>query len=636
MQSLRWTVLGCAVILAAALAPNPAACASQDNSCLIVVPERASSTEQFAAEELQRYLRQMSGQEIPVGKEKEAAAAKTIYVGRTQRGRQAAEKIAKADVETLLLSGNDHELVLVGNCDRATLYAVYAFLEHLGCRWVAPGIDHVPPCQDISFRLGEQVQSPGIKYRVLRYLRVSRSSEWDLQCADWAVKNKVNLANDRDLLPQFPAEVEKRGGVRGINSTHVAGYLLTKELYAQHPEIFARDASGKAVLNTHSQQFCFSAEKAVAIYADRLLEYIRAHPDVELFPITQADGTRYCQCADCLKLYGKTDYYDDIPNVSRAWMAFVAKVAGRVNRVYPDKKFYTLAYGATLDPKGIDFKLANIVVVVTHSPSPFDYFHPYTSALKKDFLALCREWNQIAPGGLGVYDYYPFSKFRSLPLVAVEKVAADIKTVHRLGVVYFELQSTTSPGMYLPVYYAGARAMWNPACDIRQEMTSFYQGMYGKSAAHVEQLYQTLEKAREAYPHAYQHDTRATDLADLISYITPEVADRGEALLEKAWASADSTEIQDRLRPVIDQFYYAKHLRRGRDAYASYQASGDVKLLQKAVGHAGEIAKLAEEVGRSRGLRRNLGMLSPGIVKSGREGVGQELGAWRSALKKAE
>jgi len=617
---------------------------SSDQGCAIVIPQKPSMTEEFAANELCRYVvRITNSKDVAVKcEDKQRTQKKCIYVGNTLPSREAAKQIGGKDPESFMIAVDDDKVVLAGNGDRATLYAVYTFLEKLGCVWVAPGIDHVPQQEQIAIPAGRQAYSPGIKYRVLRYIKTSTSSESEIQCTDWAVKNKINMITERKLDAPFSREIMQRGGVRGINNTHISGYILTKELYEKHPDVFARDSNGKAVLNAHSQQFCFSAPKAVSVYADTIIQYIKTHPDVELFPITQADGTRFCQCSDCLKLYGKMTLYDESsgisgqPNVTKAWMSFVNKTAEKITRSWPQKKFYTLAYSSASDPVGMDFEMnKSVIVVYVHSISLFDQFHEYEKSLSKQrFLDLYKKWGQSVPGGVGVYDYYPFSKYRSLPLVAIEKVSSDIRAVHALNCPYFELQSGTSPGMYLPIYYAGARTMWNPALNLRKEMESFYQGMYGKAASHVERFFQVLEKARKQYPHPYKHDTRPTDLADVLSYMTKGVVDEAEILLEKAQtAAAASGETQERLQPIVDHFNYAKHLRRGRDAFSSFKATGDVKFLKEAVRHADEIGKLVKEVESSQGIRRTLGIIRPGILQKGRSGVGEELGSWKSARK---
>jgi len=601
---------------------------SRNNSIHIVVPSNPSVTEKFAAEELGRYLKRvLKNDRISIEDESNASAEKNIYIGNTDRGKKLKERISGKDNESFMISANGKNLILAGNCERAVLYAAYTLLEQYGCRWVAPGIDYIPEKEEISLVKSDYIHSPGINYRVLRYLTLAeKPDQWKIQCIDWGVKNKINLVTDPELLTSFPEEIMKRGSVRGINSTHVAGHILTRELYEKNPEVFARDKNGKSILTAHSQQFCFSAEKAVSVYTDKISEYIRSHPEVELFPVTQADGTNYCQCDNCSKLYSQMTLYGEdnsmrkSPNVTKPWMKFVSNVAEKINQSWPDKKFYTLAYSSATDPMAMDFKMnKNVVVVLVHSVSLFDQLHTYEKGTGRwNYLAFFKKWSEKTPGGVGVYDYYPFSKFRSLPLVGIDRVTADIRAVHTLGCPYFELQSVTSPGMYLPVYYAAARVMWDPGVDVEKEISLFYKGMYGNSAPQVENFFRVLEKAREAYPHAYKHDSRVTDLADVISYMTKDVVLEADEILQKAVEVAGSGEYLERLQPVVDQFNYAKHLRLGRDAFSSYNASGEIRFLEDAVHHAEAIRKLTQEVQNSSGIRKNLGMVSAVIVEKGR------------------
>ncbi len=634
---ILWPLIGAAGAAVSGAGPSPD----------IVVPDEPGIVETFAAGELRAYLARITGHDAgAVVRERDAGprAGVRIFVGNTRHGRRLAGALAGADPEAFLVEGGDGTVALVGNSGRALLYAAYAFLEHQGCRWPAPGIDLVPRAAAIAMPRGRHLHTPGVRYRVLRFLSLS-DSEHATRCLDWAVKNRINLVTDADLTPVFPAGIMKRGGVRGVNSTHVSGHVLTRELFAARPEIFARDEAGKAILSAHSQQFCLSEEGAASVYAERLREYIRAQPDVELLPITQADGARYCRCARCLKLYSDRTPYPEghalarSPNVTRVWMTFVNRVAEAIGRVHPDKRFYTLAYGAASDPAVMDFPLhPSVVVVAVHSVSLFDQLHEYTRGLGENrFLEFYDRWRARTPGGVGVYDYYPFSKFRSLPLVAVEKVAADIRAVHERGCPYFELQSTTGPGMYLPVYYAAARVLWDPAVDLEGEMRLFYRGMYGGAAAKVEEFFRVLERARRAYPRPYDHGRTiaGVGVADVLSCLSASAVDEAEALLAAAVADADTAEARERLRPLSDHFRYAKHLRRGRDAYEQHLATGSVAHLEQAARHGDEILRLAAEIRSATGVRRELGMISEGIVRTGRSGVGDELALWRAPVDKA-
>ncbi len=606
---------------------------SKDEKSVIVVPEKASITENFAAQELQRYLLKITNRKIPIKNENRIKkdSGKYIYIGNTDYGKELKKQISGKDLEAFIIAENNGNMILMGNCDRAGLYAVYTFLEQLGCRWLAPGIEIVPQHEKISINGVCQIHSPGIKYRTLRYLSIMRrgkkSRYWEAKCIDWAVKNKINMLTDEKLNSKFPEMIMKRGGIRGINNTHVPHYVFTEKLYKKHPDIFARNQNGDVVFGSRKrkgfgQQFCLSNENSVLIYANMIKNYVNLHPDVELFPITQADGIKYCECEKCRKLYAKSNYCMGKPDVTKAWMDFVGKVAAIINRDHPNKKFYTLAYGRTKNPPDEDINInKNLIVVITHN---VDFFHQYTKSPKSDFLPMYKKWRKIVPSGVGIYDYYPFSTFKHLPLVAIKKLVFDIRTAHSFNCPYFEIQSSSLwAGMYLPIYYAGAMAMWNPAMEWEKEMDLFYKGMYGESADKIKEFFQILEHARESYPRPYA--------GDLLAYLTKEVIASAEEPLNQAWNCAEKQETKERLQPIIDHFNFAKHLRLGRDAYISFNASNNVKFAEEAVSHGNEIKKLVKEIEKAKGTRFDLGLLTSIALNTGRSGVGTELGCWYSA-----
>jgi len=100
----------------------------------IVVPDAASPTVQLAADELARYIELISGATLPVVTEGEAAQGTTIAVGPTEL----------PESEGIAIHVGDDGVLIQGGSDRATVFAVYRFLEELGCRWMAQDQEFVP------------------------------------------------------------------------------------------------------------------------------------------------------------------------------------------------------------------------------------------------------------------------------------------------------------------------------------------------------------------------------------------------------------------------------------------------------------------------------------------------------------
>ena len=101
----------------------------------------------FAAEELQKYLKQMSGASLPIVAQDAGDLAIVVAEGASLDGDLTALRttLAGRGEDGYLMRSVGERLVLTGNSPPQTLYAVYHFLEkYLGCGWCVPGDDTVP------------------------------------------------------------------------------------------------------------------------------------------------------------------------------------------------------------------------------------------------------------------------------------------------------------------------------------------------------------------------------------------------------------------------------------------------------------------------------------------------------------
>lgn len=133
------------------------------------------------------------------------------------------------------------------------LYAVYALLERLGCRWVHPGEaqEIVPKLVAIDLPDGEHIEIPRIEHRGLAlYGLYDKTAELGAVMIDWMAKNRLNLlltswerpdptntqtmfwhqVGDR-LVPEL-----KRRGILLDMSEHSTEYFFPRSLFHEHPE----------------------------------------------------------------------------------------------------------------------------------------------------------------------------------------------------------------------------------------------------------------------------------------------------------------------------------------------------------------------------------------------------------------
>src|SRR5262249_15294916 len=113
----------------------------------IVIASNAIPSERYAAQELQHYLKKISGAELPIITDAHRSASKEIILGDNARvgklGVKSDYSKLGTDGFTLLTKGN--RLFILGGKPRGTLYGAYALLEEkLGVRWFTPELEVVP------------------------------------------------------------------------------------------------------------------------------------------------------------------------------------------------------------------------------------------------------------------------------------------------------------------------------------------------------------------------------------------------------------------------------------------------------------------------------------------------------------
>ncbi len=113
----------------------------------IVVARDASPSERHGAQELARFLKEMSGADFPVLQEGGRVPEKAILVG---RGRTVESLIGPDEFRGLgddgfLIRACGQRLILAGGRQRGSMYACYSLLEDvLGCRWYTSTVSVIP------------------------------------------------------------------------------------------------------------------------------------------------------------------------------------------------------------------------------------------------------------------------------------------------------------------------------------------------------------------------------------------------------------------------------------------------------------------------------------------------------------
>ena len=120
----------------------------------IVIDKDAPASEQYAACELQSWLREVGGVSLPIVGTDEGEQGKRLVVGYNSIVQEAfpeAQQQSASD-DSFTWCSREGDILFWGGSERGTLYSVYDFLEdQLGVRWYSEDVTVAPKARKWSF-----------------------------------------------------------------------------------------------------------------------------------------------------------------------------------------------------------------------------------------------------------------------------------------------------------------------------------------------------------------------------------------------------------------------------------------------------------------------------------------------------
>lgn len=198
------------------------------NDYVIVKPAAATATEAKAASELQKYLFEISGAELPVVSDTAPPTDREILIGITNRLRD--DSLARFGEDGFVIRTDGKRLAIYGGPRHGALYGVYTLLEeYFGCRKYTAEPVVVP--HTAKLRIGVPLDDEQIPQITSRY---TYTMPYDSLYLDW---HKLNH------------ELDCRISEFGL-FVHTFNTLLPPEkYYAQHPEYYAMVKAGGSPRN---------------------------------------------------------------------------------------------------------------------------------------------------------------------------------------------------------------------------------------------------------------------------------------------------------------------------------------------------------------------------------------------------
>jgi hypothetical protein len=484
--------------------------ASLQNGCAIAVSSEACAPVRFAAEELQRYLSTATGGKFPIVESIDGDQL-GFAIGRKGKSLLAAPPELTEDGYIMKTVGQ--QIVLLGGSPRATLYAVYHFLEkYLGFRWLEPGDDAVPSLSKIELGNIDDLEEPAYSFRSI--LNFPYTTEQMIKEVDWMAKVRLNWAHpapndphkwqDSHPYETVMPEVFKRG-ISVMWGGHTFHTWIPNDVYLEtHPEFFALINCERGNQANFKGSLCLSNPQLAPEVAKNMLRFADENPGIDVLDLWVNDCQDWCECDNCREMEGEADYTmfpdafcsADRPLKSRAYFTFVNAVARLVAASNPKLRISPLAYYLTYEPPH-DLKLEpNVFIGFTNFARSWQTplmtgEHPGNVASD----ATIRKWRGITEN-LFIYEYYAvpgmFNAFTGA-LTNLDVMAKELKYYPSIGIRQISSEAGADLNWRTLVIYAYARLVWNPEEPYEAILEDFCRHAYGNMAEQMIEFWRYQE-----------------------------------------------------------------------------------------------------------------------------------------------
>ncbi len=337
----------------------------------IVVAENVPDSVKLAATEMQRYLKKMTGTELPIVHE--ATQRPVICIGEqplleaaglNAKGLRSEGWACRTTNDFLAIYGEDYggpqlfgmrnpwrwvecyndELKLNAYGPSGTLSGVYEFLHRVaGFRFYMPGDDGtvVPEVPEFKVPALKLDGAPAVPWRWAWIAMLSQNKD----TAIWSKQLGI-------------------GGRAPVQIIHSYDFML--EYKDSHPEYFAlvdgkRDFTNLCAVGGGGH-LCLTNPNLIQQWADKIIAWFDANPMMDVYPLAPSDGLRrICGCPNC-----QAELHADYPaeeQFSYHIWNFTQKVAAKVAEKHPNKYVGCLAYEKYRTPPRELDKMKNVAVM---------------------------------------------------------------------------------------------------------------------------------------------------------------------------------------------------------------------------------------------------------------------------------
>lgn len=319
---------------------------------IIVIGGKNDQIKNFAAKELSKHLKLITGVDIPIVKSNPGGKY-VFYVGicptRDFRNLKLEESCYKVTPKATWLYGDDKAATrslstLHSRSRTGTLFAVYNFLEReLGVKWIAPGDDGIvlKTQKNLKLSSGTYDWTPKLSMRGIR-------AGYSRRIKNTNIPKQFHLSTKENNAKQVETLLWLKRMRMGKGKSFGYGHAFTKwwEKYGKdHPEYFALNKYGKRAPWNASQpdriKMCVSN---TALQKKIVENYLRSRKGNNVINVCENDSAGYCRCPRCKALDAPKPGEEFGQNMTDRYIWFANQVQRLARKKVPNTQAVMYAY----------------------------------------------------------------------------------------------------------------------------------------------------------------------------------------------------------------------------------------------------------------------------------------------------
>lgn len=497
----------------------------------IVLGKNASESEKWAAAELQKWLKELSGADFKIISDEENVSSFEIIIGYNKHLEKVLKNVKNpnAENETHSYQNVGPTILIWGGQQRGTMYGVFSFLENeLGCRWYTPTVSVIPEKSIYKFDYLNHTESPGIQVRNDFYFEAFGPI--------WAARNKINGAmNFR----------EQPGGVEGYWAVHTFNrFMPPEEYFADFPEYYSL-MDGKRIAGR--TQLCLTNPDVLKIVIEKVRNTIRENPQYLIYSVSQNDWRNPCQCDNCQAIAQKEE------SEAGPLVWFVNQVAEQIEGEFPQKYIGTLAYQYTRKPPKNIKPRENVVIRLCSIECCFAHDF-YSCPENVSFVQDIEGWSAISPH-LYIWDYVVNFSHYIMPYPNFKVLQNNIRTFRdnkSIGIMEQAAYQSRGGEFAELRAFVLSKLLWNPEAHVPAIINDFMYGYYGRSGQYVNEYLNLLHSRLTPETHIH------LGLAPDDKLFSDGFINKAEKIFDKAEDVADNESIRQRVEMARLPIMYLK------------------------------------------------------------------------------